>query len=190
MNVAILGGKSGFGADLAAHIVKPHNQLVFPITNLLTTGHDDLDFNDGQWVSNLRELLTQNFGGPSGATVVVLAAYDRRNQQDNMQLRVASTLFDIYRTSSTHLMLIGDMRHHIMPVDSMYLANKRDLWKASLKWAGDQRRRCPLTLYEPYTTGLESVSEMAIRVGPGVPGEFYSVTHALRQPSVFERILS
>lgn len=188
MNVMILGGKTGFGSDIADHIVKPMNQLVYPLNKLLLTDRQDLDFNNGEWVTRLRELMTDAFGGPSGANVIVLAAYDRANQQDNMQLRVAATLFDIFRTSQTHLMFIGDMRHHIMPIDSMYLANKRDLWKASLKWAGDNRRRCPLTLYEPYSTGLEAVSEMSIRIAPGVPGEFYCVTHALRNPTLFERL--
>lgn len=188
MNVAIIGGSSGFGSDIAAHIVKPQNQLVYPVTKLLTLGRQDADLNEGEWVSKLRESFTENFGGPSAATVVVLAAYDRENQQTNMQLRVASTLYEIYRRSHTHLILIGDMRHHIAPPDSLYLANKRDLWKTAMQWAGDPNRRCPITLYEPYTTGIESVSEMTLRVAPGVPGEFYCVTHVLRRPSIFERL--
>jgi hypothetical protein len=188
MNVAIIGGNSGFGSDLAEHVVKPHNQLVFPVTKLLAIGKSDLDLNDGQWVSQLRELFTEAFGGPSAATVVVLAAYDRRNQQENMQLRVANTLYEIYRKSSTHLIFVGDMRHHLGPPDSLYVANKRDLWLASMKMATDPVRRAPITLYEPYTTGFESVSELALRVAPGVPGEFYCVTHMLRRPSIFERL--
>lgn len=188
MNVAIIGGSSGFGADLATHIVQPHNQLVYPLTEMLVTGRDDLDLNDGQWVSRLRELMSEKFGGPSAATVVVLAAYDRQNQQANMQLRVAATLYEIYRKSHTHLMFIGDVRHHLAPPDSMYEANKRDLWRQSMKWATDATRRCPITLYEPFTTGVESVSELALRVAPGVPGEFYCVSHIMRRPSIFERL--
>jgi hypothetical protein len=190
MNVAIIGGSSGFGADLAAHIVKPHNQLVFPITNLLTLGKEELDLNDGEWVKKLRMLLTDRFGGPSAATVVVLMAYDRTNQQENMQLRVANTLYEIYRKSQTHLILVGDMRHHLAPPDSLYVANKRDLWRCAMKMATDPQRKSPITLYEPYTTGIESVSELALRVAPGVPGEFYCVTHIMRHPSIFERIAS
>jgi hypothetical protein len=188
MNVAILGGSTGFGADVAEHIVKPHNQLVFPVTKLMVTGKNDLDLNDGEWVSHLRELMTETFGGPSAATVVVLCAYDRANQQSNMQLRVANTLYEIYRRSSTHLILVGDVRHHLKPPASLYEANKRDLWLTAMKMAMDPVRKCPVTLYEPYTTGLESVSELALRIAPAVPGEFYCVSHIMRRPSLFERL--
>ena len=188
MNVAIIGGSSGLGSDVAEHIVKPHNQLVFPITNLLVTGQADLDLNDGEWVSRLRELMVDKFGGPSAATVVVLVAYDRKNQQDNMQLRVANTLYEIYRSSSTHLIIVGDVRHHLAPPDSLYTANKRDLWLAAMKMAVDPARKCPVTLYEPYTTGLESVSELALRIAPAVPGEFFCVSHIMRRSS-WNRVL-
>lgn len=142
MNTLIIGGTSGFGAEYASCVHENTNCL------LEATGRE-LDLGCGDWLSKLGTLVEEEFLGPSGIDHLVIAAYDRKKEHENVQLSAARALWPLFKDfTKTTFTLIGDVCHHFDATSSLYAANKRALYLQSLEWARTPHA-CHLVMFEP-----------------------------------------
>lgn len=142
MNTLVVGGTSGFGAEYASHIRDTMNCIVS------VTGRD-FELSGGEWLAKLGTLVEEDFLGPSGIDHLVIAAYDRKHEHENVQLGAARALWPLFKDNTkTTMTLVGDLCHHFNPVNSLYTANKKALYMQSLEWARTPHS-CHLVMFEP-----------------------------------------
>lgn len=142
MNTLIIGGTAGFGAEYASHIRDDTNCL------LGITGRD-YELGGGTWLEKLGTLVEKEFLGPAGVDHLIIAAYDRKHEHENVQLSAARALWPLFKDQGrTTFSLVGDMCHHVSPTASLYAANKRALYLQSLEWMRTPHT-CHLVMFEP-----------------------------------------
>jgi nucleoside-diphosphate-sugar epimerase len=153
MNVLVLGGTSGFGKQILEQLSSDgHRVLAFGRGG-------DHDLRSGVWPTAYERSLYTFVGGPQNLDAVVVAAYDRRQEQDNLQLNVTYTLFELMRKQGAlKFCVVGDMAHHMHPTRSLYDANKRALYNQCTHWSVNPYRKCALFLFEPWTVNKEDRS--------------------------------